>query len=96
VLVNRNRIGNTRPLMLHSAQIRAARALLNWRQDDLAKAAKIGLATIQRMEQREGPVMGNISTLMRIQEALETAGVCFLSPDGGGGPGVRMSLRRRA
>ena len=77
--------------MLYSEQIRAARALLHWRQEDLAQQSKIGLATIQRIEQRDGLVMGNVSTLMRIQGALEAAGVRFLTSDHGGGPGVRLS-----
>ena len=38
--------------VLQAAQIRAARALLAWRQEELAKAAKIGLATLARIEQR--------------------------------------------
>jgi transcriptional regulator with XRE-family HTH domain len=70
--------------MLQAAQIRAARALLAWRQQDLAKAAKIGLATIARIEQKEGPAQGNVSTIIRIQEALERAGVRFIGDDGGG------------
>lgn len=76
--------------MLYSAQIRAARALLGWRQDDLARAAKVGLATIQRIEQRQGPAMANMATLLRLQEALEKAGVVFLNTEGGGGFGVRL------
>jgi predicted transcriptional regulator len=76
--------------MLHAAQIRAARALLDWRQEDLAKASKIGLATIQRIERMSGIVQGNISTVTRIQQALEKAGVRFLSGDEKGGVGVRF------
>ena len=53
--------------MLLSTQIRAARALLGWRQDDLAKASEIGLATIARIEQGKGVVQGNFSTIMKIQ-----------------------------
>ncbi len=76
--------------MLQSAQIRAARALLGWKQDDLARAAKIGIATIRRIEGQEGPVMGYVSTLISIQSAFENAGVRFLDNDAGGGPGVRL------
>jgi transcriptional regulator with XRE-family HTH domain len=77
--------------MLQSAQIRAARALLGWKQDDLAKAAKIGIATIRRIEGQEGPVMGYVSTLMSIQSAFETAGIRFLDNEPGGGIGVRLA-----
>jgi len=75
--------------MLQAGQIRAARALLGWRQEDLAKAAKVGLATLARIEQREGRVQGNVSTIMRIQEALEKAGIRFLE-DEVEGYGVRL------
>lgn len=79
--------------MLQTAQIRAARALLGWKQDDLAKAAKIGIATIRRIEGQDGPVMGYVSTLMRIQSALEQAGIVFIENDAGGGIGVRLAQR---
>jgi transcriptional regulator with XRE-family HTH domain len=75
--------------MLQSGQIRAARALLGWRQEDLARAAKIGLATIARIEQGEGPAQGHVSTIIAIQQALERAGVRF-SEDDGTGYGVRL------
>jgi transcriptional regulator with XRE-family HTH domain len=76
--------------MLHAAQIRAARALLGWRQDQLAKASGVGTATIQRIENTEGTVGGYVSTLMRIQTAFEKAGIRFLEGDSAGGMGVRI------
>lgn len=76
--------------MLQTAQIRAARALLGWNQAYLAKAANVSIATIRRMEAQEGPVMGYVSTLIRIQSAFEQAGICFLDTDAGGGIGVRL------
>lgn len=66
--------------------------MLGWRQEDLAKAAKTGLATIARIEQHEGPAPGNVSTIIRIQEALERAGVFFLDDDGNGF-GVRLKIK---
>jgi transcriptional regulator with XRE-family HTH domain len=77
--------------MLQTAQIRAARALLGWNQDDLAKASKVSIATIRRIEGQDGPVMGYVSTLMSIQTALEKAGIRFLDNDAGGGIGVRRA-----
>jgi transcriptional regulator with XRE-family HTH domain len=76
--------------MLQSSQIRAARALLGWRQEDLAKASKVGLATIARIEQGKGVVQGNFSTIMKIQQTLERAGISFIA-DPGGGTGVRLA-----
>ena len=79
--------------MLQAGQIRAARGLLAWRQEDLAKAAKIGLATIARIEQKEGPAQGHVSTIIRIQEALERAGIRFT--EDGGIFGVQLQPKRR-
>ena len=76
--------------MLYSAQIRAARALLDWKQSELAKASEIGLATIQRLEKGDGLVNGHVSTVVQIQTALEKAGVRFFGPDEQGGIGARL------
>jgi len=81
--------------MLESAQIRAARALLGWKQVELAKAAKVGVATIRRIEGQVGPTMGYVSTLIRIQAALEKAGIRFLDNDAGGGIGVRFIAQKK-
>ena len=70
--------------MLQSAQIRAARALLGWRQEDLAKASEVGLATVARIEQGKGVVQGNFSTIMKIQQTLEREGISFIADPGVG------------
>jgi predicted transcriptional regulator len=75
--------------MLHTAQIKAARSLLGWRQQDLSRAADVGLATIQRIEKSDGPVSGNYTTVLRIQAAFEEAGIQF-TDDESGGIGVRL------
>jgi transcriptional regulator with XRE-family HTH domain len=75
--------------MLQSAQLRAARALLGWRQEDLAKASGVGLATVARIEQGKGVVQGNFSTIVKLQQALERAGISFID-DPTGGIGVRL------
>jgi transcriptional regulator with XRE-family HTH domain len=69
--------------MIHAAHLRAARALLGWRQEDLARQAKVGLATIQRIEGADGPVTGNARTIWKLQATLERAGIRFIA----GGPG---------
>ena len=89
-----SRIRIDRGLMLQTVQIRAARALLGWNQDDLAKAAKVSIATIRRIEGQEGPVMGYVSTLMSIQSAFEKAGIIFQDEDAGGGIGVRLKASK--
>ena len=80
--------------MRYSAQIRAARALLGWSQDRLSKKADIGLATLRRIEQKEGIAKGNFSTIIKIQKALEQAGIHFTEDDTGE-IGVRMKIRTR-
>ena len=80
--------------MRYSAQIRAARAILGWSQDQLARRAGIGLATLRRIEQDEGLVKGNFSTILKIQRALEQAGIHF-TEDNAGEIGVRLKKRGR-
>lgn len=64
--------------MISSAQIRAARALLRWSADELAKASGIGVATIRRLELTEGLPSSNARTLQSIKSTLEAAGLEFL------------------
>jgi transcriptional regulator with XRE-family HTH domain len=66
---------------------RAARGLLNWTSRQLARAANIGEATVQRYER--GDVATNPVTVLAIQRALEDAGVDLIA-ENGGGAGVRL------
>jgi transcriptional regulator with XRE-family HTH domain len=75
------------------SQIRAARALLGWSQAELARTAEIGLATLQRIEQTEGVVRGNFSTALKIQKALEEAGIVFTDNEAGK-IGVHLRTKR--
>ena len=81
--------------MLQVAQLRAARALLGWRQEDVARAAKISVATIRRIESQEGVLTGYVSTLLKIQASFEQAGIQFIDDNETGGFGVRMAKRKR-
>jgi transcriptional regulator with XRE-family HTH domain len=76
--------------MLHAAHLRAARALLSWHQDELAKKAKIGLATLQRLERGQGVLAAHVSTVVKLQTTLEKAGIRFFDQDEQGGIGVRF------
>ena len=80
--------------MLRAAQIRAARALLGWGQEQLSKNAGVGTATIRRIETSD-EVKGNVSTLTRIESAFMDAGVIFLDEDDSAGIGVRLAKRKR-
>jgi len=86
---------------LTPAQLRAARALIRWSATDLAKAAKVGVATVRRAEaadsekdsdvddtktRKSGITAANEAALIA---ALEGEGVEFIA-ENGGGPGVRL------
>jgi transcriptional regulator with XRE-family HTH domain len=73
-------------------QIKAARALLSWSQEQLAQAADISIPTIKRLESNDGPLGGRTETAKKIRAALEAAGIEFID-ENGGGPGVRLRKR---
>lgn len=77
--------------MISARQIRAARSLIGWTQEQLATAAGLSLAVVNNVE-REATDPRR-STLEKIQRALEGGGVEFLSVHQsslGGGEGVRL------
>jgi transcriptional regulator with XRE-family HTH domain len=70
-------------------QIKAARALLGWSQDQLATAANVSIPTIKRLESNDGLLGGRADTGAKIEAALKRAGVEFID-ENGGGSGVRL------
>ena len=75
--------------MITSAQIRAARALLNWSRTDLSKKSGVGFSSMLRLESAEGVPGSHFTTLEAIKKAFEEAGVQFIgTPEDG--PGVRL------
>ena len=74
-------------MSLTSEQCRAARALLNWSQPDLAELVGIARETIAHFER--GATKPHKSNLKAIRAALEAGGVEFIDRNGGG-PGVRL------
>jgi DNA-binding XRE family transcriptional regulator len=76
-------------------QIKAARALLGWSQDDLATRSGISLPTIKRLEAADGETGGRAETGESLVAALQEAGVEFIPENGGGGAGVRLAKRQR-
>jgi hypothetical protein len=79
---------------LSSAQIRAARALLRWSAQDLARESALGVNTIRRAEVAEEGISLTAANELAIRRALEAAGVEFID-ENGGGPGVRLRKRRQ-
>lgn len=85
--------------MITATQLRAARALLDIDQKDLAALAGLSLPTIQRMEASNGVVRGNVDSLVKLIDALTAAGVELIgdeAPSAGGGRGVRLRSTARA
>lgn len=79
--------------MISAAQMRAARAMLGIDQRTLAEMAGVSLPTIQRMESSKGNVRGVVSTLTKIVDALDAAGIELIGndqPGQGRGRGVRL------
>jgi hypothetical protein len=74
---------------LTSGQIRAARALLRWRAEDLAKASSVGVATIRRAELAETETSMTAPNDAAVRRAFEAAGIEFIN-ENGSGPGVRL------
>jgi transcriptional regulator with XRE-family HTH domain len=75
-------------MLVDVRQIKAARALLRWRQDRLAQQAGLAVATIRRLERLQGRIEANFDTVEKIRQAFETAGIAFL-----GFPNLGVHLR---
>ena len=72
--------------MITSAQMRAARAMLDWSREKLSKEAGVGISALMRLESAEGVPSGNIKTFESVQRAFEKAGIEFIgSPEEGAG-----------
>jgi predicted transcriptional regulator len=80
------------PRLTTIRQIKAARALLDWSQSDLAKWSGVSEPTIARLESAEGELGGREETVRKIRAALETNGIEFLE---GNGEGVQLRKPRR-
>jgi transcriptional regulator with XRE-family HTH domain len=78
--------------MISPSQCRAARALLDWSQQQLADNAGVGIVTIRQLEADIHEPRR--ATLEVVRRALEAAGVEFID-ENGGGAGVRHRKARR-
>ncbi|MGK6313699.1 helix-turn-helix domain-containing protein [Neorhizobium sp. DT-125] len=73
--------------MILPEQCRAARALLDWTQTDLAQKASISAVSIRAFE-KGGEMRESNRKLLR--HTFEAAGIVFI-PENGGGVGVRLA-----
>src|SRR6266567_106141 len=79
---------------LTSAQMRAARALIRWSAEDLARETALSVTTIRRAELTDYETSMTTANDLAVRRVLEAAGVEFID-ENGGGPGVRLRQRRR-
>ncbi|MGA0564458.1 helix-turn-helix domain-containing protein [Ancylobacter sp. VNQ12] len=71
------------------AQCRAARALLDWSQQQLADTAGVGVVTVRQLE--AGSSQPRRATMDVLRRALESAGIQFISQgDEAGGDGAAL------
>jgi len=78
---------------LTSAQIRAARALIRWSAEDLARESAVSVTTIRRAELTDRETSMTTANDRAVRRTLESAGIEFID-ENGGGPGVRLQKRR--
>ena len=74
------------------SQCKAARALLELTQSELAEAARLGLSTIVDFEKKRRQV--SVAAIQAIRDALAACGVEFID-ENGGGAGVRLRKRHQ-
>jgi transcriptional regulator with XRE-family HTH domain len=79
--------------LITASQCRAARGLLDWTQQELADAARVGVATI-RVFEGEGAET-RYATLAVVRRTFELAGIEFIE-ENGTGEGVRFRKPRRS
>ena len=60
--------------MITADQLRAARALLNIDQRQMAELADLSVPTIQRMEASDGVIRANVDLLMKLVSASRAPG----------------------
>lgn len=77
--------------LLTPGQCRAARALLGWSQSELARSALVSISTIAQFER--GQRATTRANLVALRQALDLAGIAFLTNEGGG-VGVRFREAR--
>ena len=81
--------------MVSKRQIKAARALLQWTQGDLARTAGVGVASVKRVETGAELTSSGFSIVQRIVLCFEASGVEFTGKDGELGVRLRAGEKIR-
>ncbi len=77
-------------IVMTGAQLRAARALLGMRAEDLAQESKVSLRTIRRAEIENGPVNITAANIAALSMVLTDHGVIFIRTPGAIGVSIAM------
>jgi transcriptional regulator with XRE-family HTH domain len=80
------------------AMVRAARELLGWTGERLAREASLSVSTLNRFQYaaNDAAIGVSVGNARKIRDALEAAGVEFTSNDDGVGVRVRSPHLRRS
>ena len=82
--------------MITATQLRASRAMLGIDQRKLAEMSGLSVPTIQRMEASDGVIRGNVDSLMKLVNALDSAGIELIGEgmvSQHGGRGIRLKAK---
>ena len=81
--------------MITGSQIRAARALLGWSQQDLADKALLSETAVLKLETQSADT--RTSTILKVRKSLEKAGIDFITrSDGAVGVVLRPTDKKPA
>ncbi len=80
------------PMALTIRQVKAARALLGWSQQQLAATSGVSWPTVKRLEVEDGTLGGRADTGEKMRRALEAAGIEFTD---GNEPGVKLRRKNK-
>lgn len=81
---------NRQAPVITGAMVKAARAMLGWKQRELAKGAGLSLPTIKRIEGSKGMLRGSVKNIEIVQSTLDDGGVLLKYEPNSGISEVRL------
>ena len=80
--------------LITGSQIRAARALLGWSQQELADSSQVAINTIRRIEANGGTITGSATTFIKLVQTFTDSGLEFTG-DGINSLGVSLTFNQK-